>query len=71
MVELGINIDDNIQLDENNKTASEEQASDSDNDSSSPDTDIENVGTESNQESIESIPFMAEPSKDKRSRSSK
>ena len=71
MVELGINIDDNIQLDDNNKTSTDEQASDSENDSSTTDTDIENVGTESNQESIESIPFMAEPSKDKRNRSSK
>ena len=71
MVELGINIDDNIQLDDNNKTSTDEQASDSENDSSTPDTDIENVGTESNQESIESIPFMAEPSTDKRNRSSK
>ena len=69
MVELGITIDDNIQIDESNKSSSDEQINENDNTSSN--ADIENVDTDTNQESIESIPFMAEPSKDKRSRSSK
>ena len=72
MVELGITIDDNIQLDENNKTSSqEEQSSENNSESGALNTDIENVENETNQESIESIPFMAEPSKDKKGRSSK
>ena len=65
MVELGINIDENNQLDENKENISSEQVAD--NTSSSNETDESN----SNEESIESIPFIAEPSKDKRSRSNK
>ena len=69
MVELGINIDDNTQIDDSNKSVSDEQVNDHNNNSSN--ADMENVNTESNEESIESVPFMAEPSKDKRSKSSK
>ncbi len=66
MVELGISIDENIQSDEpkqqnvDEQTDQNEVSSNNDNDQSK---DVE--------ESIESIPFIAEPSKDKRTRSAK
>ena len=65
MVELGINIEDNTQTEEI-KHVSDEQSSD-DNVNSNSDTSEE----KSENDSIESIPFIAEPSKEKRTRSSK
>tara|TARA_B100000674_G_C37775240_1_gene884518 strand:- start:327 stop:740 length:414 start_codon:yes stop_codon:yes gene_type:complete len=65
MVELGINIEDNTQTEEI-KHVSDEQSSD-DNVNSNNDTSEE----KSENDSIESIPFIAEPSKEKRTRSSK
>ena len=65
MVELGINIEDNNQTEEI-KHVSDEQSSD-DNVNSNSDTREE----KSENDSIESIPFIAEPSKEKRTRSSK
>ena len=65
MVELGINIEDNTQTEEI-KHVSDEQSSD-DNVNSNSDTREE----KSENDSIESIPFIAEPSKEKRTRSSK
>ncbi len=66
MVELGINIDENINSDEPRQTITEEQNYDSENSSI-----VENEDEKSDKESIESIPFIAEPSKEKRSRSTK
>ena len=66
MVELGINIEDNEQIDENKDSSSQEQVNEDQSLSSS-----ENEESNSKEESIESIPFIAEPSKDKRTRSSK
>ena len=65
MVELGINIEDNTQTEEI-KHVSDGQSSD-DNVNSNNDTSEE----KSENDSIESIPFIAEPSKEKRTRSSK
>ena len=66
MVELGINIEDNINSDENKPSMSDDQTSDN---NSSADEIDENE--KSSDESIESIPFIAEPTKEKRSRSAK
>ena len=66
MVELGINIEDNTQVEENKDSSNDEQVTESSNLSSNV-----NDENDSNDESIESIPFIAEPSKDKRSRSTK
>ncbi len=65
MVELGINIEDNTQ-NEDTKQSSDEQTIE---DSQSNNNETSNNKTEN--ESIESIPFIAEPSKEKRSRSTK
>ena len=67
MIELGINIEDTSQLEELKETSTEEKDnSNSDVSPNEPETE-----KESNQDSIESIPFIAEPSKDKRTRSNK
>tara|TARA_B100000161_G_C33467833_1_gene376555 strand:- start:132 stop:548 length:417 start_codon:yes stop_codon:yes gene_type:complete len=67
MIELGINIEDTSQLEELKEISTEEKDnSNSDVSSNEPETE-----KESNQDSIESIPFIAEPSKDKRTRSNK
>tara|TARA_B100000575_G_scaffold168737_1_gene135013 strand:- start:3567 stop:3989 length:423 start_codon:yes stop_codon:yes gene_type:complete len=68
MVELGINIDDNAQLEENKQSASTEQVSDNDNQTSNEDDTIK---SDESEESIESIPFIAQPTREKRTRSSK
>ena len=65
MVELGINIEENS-VDELKDSASDDQLSENQS-SSSNDNEVSN----SDDESIESIPFIADPSKEKRSRSSK
>ena len=64
MVELGINIEENPQSEETNKDIEDDQVNEN---VSLNEKDLSN----SNEESIESIPFIAEPSKEKRSRSSK
>ena len=66
MVELGINIEENTNFDEQKQSTSNEQTSDTDNET------IEvNDNDKVEDESIESIPFIAEPSKEKRTRSTK
>ena len=66
MVELGINIDENLQSDDAKESSSEDQLNQSQSISSN-----DNEDQNSNDESIESIPFIAEPSKEKRTRSTK
>ena len=66
MIELGINIEENIQSDESKNTTSEEQQIEN---QDIPTTSAEESNTD--EESIESISFIAEPSKDKRTRSNK
>ena len=65
MIELGINIEENVHSDEA-KSSSEEQ----DNQVVNLNAD-EQDNAKADDESIESIPFIAEPSTEKRSRSSK
>ena len=65
MVELGISVEENTQSEEG-KDLSNDQNNDSDIISSN-----ENEETKETQDSIESIPFIADPSKDKRTRSTK
>jgi len=66
MVELGISIEENALSEETKQTNTDNQAS------TSEETDNnEAVDSKTDDESIESIPFIAEPSKDKRSRSVK
>ena len=65
MIELGINIEENVQSDEA-KSSSEEQ----DNQVVNLNED-EQDNAKADDESIESIPFIADPSTDKSSRSSK
>ena len=64
MVELGINIEENTNIDEQKQSTSNEQSSEADNQ-----TIEENDKAED--DSIESIPFIAEPSREKRTRSTK
>ena len=66
MVELGINIEENNQFEETKDNASEEQINEN-----VSKIDNQNNEINTNEESIESIPFIAEPAKDKRSRSNK
>ena len=66
MVELGINIEENTNFDEQKQSIVNEQTSDIDNET------IEvNDNDKAEDDSIESIPFIAEPSKEKRTRSTK
>ncbi len=65
MVELGISVEENNQSEEV-KLLSNDQNNESDIISSN-----ENEETKETEESIESIPFIADPSKDKRTRSTK
>ena len=66
MVELGINIEENSNFDELKQSTSNDQISDNDNET------IEvNDNDKVEDDSIESIPFIAEPSKEKRTRSTK
>ena len=66
MVELGINIEENTNFDEQKQSTLNEQTSDADNE-----TIQVNDNYKSEDDSIESIPFIAEPSKEKRTRSTK
>jgi len=63
MVELGINIEENTNFDEQKQSTSNEQTSDTDSE-----TNEVNDNDKSEDDSIESIPFIAEPSKEKRTR---
>ena len=64
MVELGINVEENTNFDDQKQSTSNEQTSDADNET------IEvNDNDKAENDSIESIPFIAEPSKEKRTRS--
>ena len=66
MVELGINIEENTNFDEQKQSTSNEQTSDTEN------ATLEvNDNDKAEDDSIESIPFIAEPSKEKRTRSTK
>ena len=66
MVELGINVEENTNFDEQKQSTLNEQTSDSDNET------IElNDNDKGEDDSIESIPFIAEPTKEKRTRSTK
>ena len=68
MVELGINVEENIQNEETKEDNSNEENQDKDNQNQDQnETDDDN----SNEESIETIPFIAKPAKDKKSRSTK
>ncbi len=66
LIELGINIDENNLVDDSKIAASENNIN-----SSPDDVDEESKTSQENLESIESIPFIAEPSKEKRTRSTK
>ena len=62
MIELGINVEENVHSDET-KSSSEEQVN--------PEVNLneeEQDDAKAENESIESIPFIAEPSREKRSR---
>ena len=68
MVELGINIEENIQNEEIKEDNSNDENLDKDNQNQDQnETDINS----SNEESIEAIPFIAKPTKDKRTKSTK
>ena len=66
MIELGINIDENNIADDLKTVASENNIG-----SSSEDVNEASKTSQENLESIESIPFIAEPTKEKRTRSNK
>ena len=66
MVDLGINFEENVSPDDIKHESNEDQSREE-----NSVTSIETDDSKSNDESIESIPFIAEPTKDKRSRSPK
>ena len=70
MVEIGIIVEENTNLDENKENLSDDQTNENQNNSSN-EQNISDEENASNDESIESIPFIAEPSKEKRTRSNK
>ena len=66
MVELGINIEENTNLDDQKQNTLNEESSESQSET------IEVTGNDKvEDDSIESIPFIADPSKEKRTRSTK
>ncbi len=65
MVELGINVEENTNFDDQKQSTSNEQTSDTDNET------IEVNDSKTEDDSIESIQFIAEPSNEKRTRSTK
>ena len=65
MVELGINIEENTNFDDQKQSSSSEQSSDTENET------IEISDNKAENDSIEAIPFIAEPTKEKRTRSTK
>ena len=66
MVELGINIEENTNFDEQKPNTSSEESSDN-----QSETIEVNDNDKVENDSIEAIPFIAEPSKEKRTRSTK
>ncbi len=66
MVELGINIEENLQSDDFKQTNTNENVDEDKNINQDQNEEIKEVD-----DSIESIPFIAEPSKEKRTRSNK
>ena len=66
MVELGINIEENTNFDDQKQNTLSEESSDNQTESIE-----ENDNDKAEDDSIESIPFIAEPSKEKRTRSTK
>ena len=66
MVELGINIEENTNFDDQKQSTSNEQTSDT-----GTETIQVNDNDKAEDDSIESIPFIAKPSKEKRTRSTK
>ena len=66
MVELGINVEENTNFDDQKQSTANEESSDNDNQ-----TIQVNDNDKVENDSIESIPFIAEPSKEKRTRSTK
>ena len=73
MVELGINVEENTNFDEQKQNTSREESSDSEGNTSHSESNTveENDNDKVEDDSIESIPFIAEPSKEKRTRSTK
>ena len=72
MVELGINIEENVNSSESKNSSTDGQISENESSSINQSEELKSVSTnEDVDESIESIPFIAEPSKEKRSRSTK
>ena len=69
MVELGINIEENIQNEDSKDIMSDKTVSEDD--AVTPTNSITNENDQNENDSIESIPFIAEPSKEKRSKSNK
>ena len=66
MVELGINIEENTNFEDQKQSNLNEESADNQNES------VElNNSDKVEDESLESIPFIAEPSKEKRTRSTK
>ena len=70
MIELGINVEDNNPSDESKEILNDDQVNETNNNDNTNEDTNQSDAT-SNEESIESIPFIAEPAKDKRSRSNK
>ena len=68
MVELGINVEENSNFDEQKQSTSNGQTSDNNTDNETIEL---NDNNKAENDSIESIPFIAEPSKEKRTRSTK
>ncbi len=66
MIELGINVEESSYGEETAKSSGEEQSTENESQSSN-----DAVESNSNEDSIDSIPFIAEPSKEKRTRSTK
>ena len=66
MVELGINIEENTSFDDQKQSTLSEESS-----SSQTETIEINDNDKAGDDSIESIPFIAEPTKEKRTRSTK
>ena len=66
MVELGINIEENTSFDDQKQSTLSEESSNNQTET----TEI-NDNDKAEDDSIESIPFIAEPSKEKRTRSTK
>ena len=66
MVDLGINVEEYTNLDDQKQNSLSEQSSDNENE-----TVEVSDNDKSEDESIESIPFIAEPTKEKRTRSTK